>query len=174
MMNFGFVKAIHNQAQQFSQSKSVNATVTARCLKAIGVDSMEGLCAPIQIKSYNEKFEVVTLVMEPAEVEKRLKECGLYQMVEGIMATLKVTSEFTQLLDSLLMCSFGSAEVEGEIRKRAIEAVEQGTMEPLMKRIDMQWRNGECIMSAEAVMARLHEKGIWQLVQSEIKKQKGE
>ena len=168
MMNITLVKTIHGMSKQFSGSKAVNLQIEVRCFEAIRTKSMNGFCDPIKYVTIGSDFETVEYTMESDKVEARLKEIGLYQLVEKNSS--KVTSQFEKNLNKLLLGSFGYAEVEGEIRKRAFEAVEQDNMEPLKQGVDMEWRNGSCLMSADAVEAKLKEKGIWQLVQSEISK----
>ena len=79
---------------------------------------------------------------------------------------------FKKNLDQKLLCSFGWSEVENLVRERCLEAVEQSSMDPLLQPIDMDWRNGKCCMNVATVKKRLEEKGIWQLVESEIEKKK--
>lgn len=156
--------AIFKLSKDFSDSMEINTLVRARCIKAVMTKSMDGLCKEIELKTW--KNSVVKMSSE--EIEAKMKEAGLWQVVTNAMT--RVTPTFTRTLDYLLLCSFGYSEVESEIKKRSIEAVETGSMEPLKRSIDMVWRNGHCRMSAEDVEKRLKEKGIWQLVEKEIKK----
>lgn len=170
MMNTTMAKTIYDLANQFSGSKYVNWTICVRAIKAVREKSLEGLCEPITYETIDATFKKVEYTMDSKQVENRLKEIGLYQLITSNLT--KVTPEFREMLDKELIGSFGHAEVEGEIRKRAIEAVEQGNIQPLIKAIDMEWRNGSCVMSEDAVMKKLYEKGILQLVVNEISKQK--
>lgn len=81
-------------------------------------------------------------------------------------------SVFSNTLDGMLSSSFGYAEVELIIRDRALECVDLASMEPLEQPIDSEWRNGRCQMSAEEVVEKLKELGIWQFVRREVELQK--
>lgn len=79
-----------------------------------------------------------------------------------------ISVNFQKALRARLLCSFGWAEVETVIEDRCLEAVEKGSMEPLMQPIDLDWVEASCKMTTEAVVERLKKTGLWQLVESEI------
>lgn len=154
-------RLLYDMTMLFSESEEVNKVIYVRCLGALRKRAAEGLCDCITVGTNS---------MQSDEVEKRLKKLGIYQLVVASIDGVPIP--FYEALDALLLGSFGHAEVENEIRRRAVEAVDKGCMEPLMREIDMEWRNGECALTREEVIAKLKEIGIWQLTASEISKQK--
>lgn len=159
-------RIIYDMTKLFSENEEVNRVIYVRFLEALRKKSVDGLCDCITFETIDGKSNS----MQSDEVEKRLRELGIYQLVAASIDG--IPTPFYEALDALLLGSFGYAEVENEIRKRAVEAVDKGCMEPLMREIDMEWRNGECALTREEVIAKLKEKGIWQLAASEISKQK--
>jgi hypothetical protein len=108
--------------------------------------------------------------MTAEEVVARLKETGIWQLVEEAILT-----KFEPKLDKALLSSFGWAEVEHIIKARALKAVELGSMEELVQPVSYMGRPCSpdfppdvCNMTAEKVVERLKETGIWQLVEAEI------
>lgn len=170
MMNTTITQAIHIMSTQFSGNEAIDEYVCKRCIDAVSKGSVDTLCDKITLITLVGNCEEVIYTMGPEKVETRLKEIGLYQLVT--VAVSCTPSKFYEKLGILLLSSFGCAEVENEIRKRAIEAVNKGCMEPLMKEINIEWRDGEYFLNGEDVIAKLKEKGIWQLVADEISKQK--
>lgn len=164
------IRVLYDMTKCFSESEEANRVVYVRCLGALRNGTCDGLCKPIIIESNDGDANKTSYVMQSSEVEDRLKENGIYQLIVASIAG--VSEPFGENLDMLLLGSFGYAEVENEIRRRVVEAVDKGCMEPLMRELNMEWRNGKYILSSEGVIAKLKETGIWQLTANEINRQK--
>jgi hypothetical protein len=168
MLNLETSRTIMKMAKGFSEYFEINALMSARCIKAATTRSDADLCKEVEVRCWTKEKEWRIMRMSSGEVEVRLKETGLWQVVQNAMTN--VSPAFVRILDSMLIGSFGYAEVESIIRKRAIEAVEKRSMDPLYKGINTDWRNGSFDMEKDDVVERLKEKGIWQIVENEIKK----
>lgn len=164
------IRVLNDMTKYFSESEEANRVVYVRCLGALRKGNVDGLCKPIVVESNDGDANKTSYVMQSSEVERRLKENGIYQLI--VASINGVEDPFCENLDMLLLGSFGYAEVENEIRRRAVEAVDKGCMEPLMRELNMEWRNGKYTLSSEGVIAKLKETGIWQLTAAEISKQK--
>lgn len=161
--------AIFYLYSRFSESEYVNTQIYFRCREALKKKSVDGLCDSITYNTVNNGVKTPHTI-EAFEVEARLKSIGLYQLVISMING--ITTEFYEILDELVVGSFGWAEVENEIRIRAIEAIDKRCMEPLMKEVNMEWRNGVCTLTSEEVIEKLKENGIWQFIAAEIIKRK--
>ena len=165
MLNFQINGMVSKTVKGFSKYLEVNSLMHGRCMLAIANRSMDGLCKEIEMKVLR-GTKLVEVEMDSDEIERKLKEIGLWQIVAN--SVTRVTPEFIQGLNHLLLGSFGYAEVETIVRRRAYEAVEKQSMDPLYQEIDTAWRNGEFKATADEMKERLMATGIWQLVEREI------
>lgn len=164
-LNFQLNGTLFKMVKGFSEYVEVNTLMYGRCTMAVAKRSVDDLCKEIYIKVYR-KRKLTEVTMSSSEIEERLKEIGLWQVI--IKAITKASPEFIRALNCLLLGSFGHAEVEEVVRRRALEAVEKQSMDPLYQDIDIEWRNGTFKLTADEMKKSLMENGIWQLVEKEI------
>lgn len=166
MLNFQLNGTVLKMVKDFSEYAEVNTLMYGRCMLALTNRSMDGLCKEIDMKVLRGK-KLTEVELSSEQIEEHLKKIGLWQIIAN--AITKATPEFKRALDHLLLGSFGYAEVEDVVRRRALEAVEKQSMDPLYQEIDTAWRNGEFKATANEMKEALMATGIWQLVESEIK-----